>query len=244
MVEGPLRLRVAHGVLGGVVRQHGVLEPRPRARARAPDRVVGRRAEERRVHAARAALLGLVEPVLARALAGGGALEALVLRHVRAARRRLPRALGQAGVQLALLDDLGDQLRIPRRQGGRVDWRHVPGRSRLGADDNLLADAQVVEGVLLVLGPVAAVDHGRGGRAPGIGHASRVRPAPARRVLVVAIGQIPVAHVFGAVASGATLHAALDGSVVPRLSAAGARGKLAPIGILLRRLRRAFRVGL
>eukprot|EP00964_Phaeocystis_antarctica_P053306 scaffold31278_cov74-Phaeocystis_antarctica.AAC.3 len=228
VVKGPLRLRVTHGVLGRVVRQL----------ARAPDRIVRRRAEERRVHTARAALFGLVEPVLAGAFACGGALDALVLCHVRAARRGLPRALWQARVQLALLDDQGHQVCIPRRQGGRVHRRDVLVRARLGPDDNLLADAQVVEGVLLVLGPVRAVDHGRGGRAPGIGHASRVRPAFARRVLVVARGQVQVAHVLDAVAPGATLHAALDGSVVPRLSAAGPGRIIAPIGIGRRRLRR------
>eukprot|EP00964_Phaeocystis_antarctica_P082249 scaffold51572_cov67-Phaeocystis_antarctica.AAC.3 len=235
VVEGPLRLLVAHGILGRVVWQHGVGQPRPCARARAPDGVVRRRAEKRRVHAARAALLGLVEPVLTGALAGGCSLDALVLRNVRAARRRLPRALGQAGVRVGLRDDHGHELRIPRRQLRGVDRLLVLVSHRLRPHHDLLADAQVVEGVALVLAPVRAVEHGRGGHAPGIRHAARIRPASARRVLVVAHGEVQEAHGLDQWALRHTLRAALDGRVVPRLSTTGAAGIIAPVRIHRRR---------
>ena len=180
------------------------------------------------MHARARALVGPIEPVVAGALPILWPTGALVLRHVGAPLSRLPRALGQARELLLRLADAGHEPIAPRREVGRVD-RQVVRLDRGGrADDGLLAKAQLVKAGV---GQVAPAQRLRGGHAPGVRHAAREPEAAARRILVVAQGQVAVADavpfaVALAHVAGAAFPSALHGRRIPREAAAGGGGRI------------------
>eukprot|EP00964_Phaeocystis_antarctica_P085279 scaffold53844_cov66-Phaeocystis_antarctica.AAC.2 len=207
VVEGHRGAVVPDLALLGVVGHRRVLRKGKRARPLSPHGIVGRGLEQCRVHARAGAGVGLVVPVVGGAGAGLGAINALVLRDVGAARPGLPRAL-----------DHLHELRAPRRQRGRVDHGLVRLDGRVGAHHRLLADAVLVKA--LRVGRPEAIERLRRIHAPGVGHAVGDAVAPSGGEHVVAHGQVRVA---GAVAAlRRALGAAFDRRVIPREPTAAA----------------------
>merc|ERR1740117_2050692 len=195
----------------------------------------------RGVHARAGAHVGLVVPVVARALAGLGAGHALILRLVRAAIAGLPRAVRQAGEVLLTLHGGRHELRAPGGHLRRVDRLVQLLDRRVRADRQLLADAFVVEvhdGAERAIDALGRLD------APGVRDALLHAEALPRGEVVVAPGQILEAHARHAKANA--LVAALDRRVIPREPTAAAEGRLSLVvdGVLVGALARLAQLGI
>ena len=124
--------------------------------------------------------------------------------------------------------DAGHESIAPRRQVGGIRRQVVRLDRGVRPDDGLLAKAQLVKACVRQVAPAERL---RGGHAPGVRHAACKPKAAARRILVVAQGQVAeadavsFAEAFAHVA-GAAFTSALHGRRIPRETAAGGGGRL------------------